>query len=230
MGEGDDDQANGGADFAALLAASEAETSQRPVAGELVRGRVIALGAGSAFVEIGGKGEAIIDVAEFRDPESGAIQLAVGDQLEATVVDDGRTSGTVVLKRTVGRGGHVPGELEQALAHGIAVEGVVTAREQGRLRHADRRRARVLPRLADRSPARRGAARTSASACASASPRSRTAGATSSCRAACLLEEEAAEQAAQTWERIQVGAVLAGPGQLGARLRRVRRPRRASKD
>lgn len=71
MGERDD-HANGGEDFAALLAASEAETSQRLVAGELIRGRVIAIGAGSAFVEIGGKGEAIIDVAEFRDPESGA--------------------------------------------------------------------------------------------------------------------------------------------------------------
>src|SRR5215470_19762493 len=117
-------------DFAALLAASEAET-QRLEVGQVVRGRVIAVGTSSAFVEIGGKGEAIIDTAEFRDPESGAIQLVVGDQIEATVVDDGRSSGSVVLKRTVGRGGHVPGELEQALAHGIAIEGLVTGENKG---------------------------------------------------------------------------------------------------
>jgi len=60
-------------DFAALLAASEAET-QRLEVGQVVRGRVIAVGTSSAFVEIGGKGEAIIDTAEFRDPESGAMQ------------------------------------------------------------------------------------------------------------------------------------------------------------
>src|SRR5262245_57651050 len=120
-------------DFAALLAASEAQESQRRqmAAGDVVRGRVIALGERNAFIEIGGKGEAIIDVAEFRDPESGALQIAVGDLIEATVVNDGRTSGTVVLKRTVGRGGHVPGELEQALAHRIAVEGVVTSETKG---------------------------------------------------------------------------------------------------
>src|SRR5262249_22549000 len=131
MGKREDDHANGSEDFAALLAASETETTRRLVAGELVRGGVIAIGGRGAFVEIGGKGEAIIDVAEFRDPESGALQLAVGDQLEATVIDDGHSSGTVVLKRTVGRGGHVPGELEQALAHGIAVEGLVTAENKG---------------------------------------------------------------------------------------------------
>src|SRR5689334_23012537 len=118
-------------DFAALLAASEAQATQRPAVGESVRGRVIALGGGSAFVEIGGKGEAVIDLAEFLEPESGESAVVVGDQIEATVVDDGRTSGTVRLKRTVGRGGHIPGELEQAHAHGIAVEGVVTTEVKG---------------------------------------------------------------------------------------------------
>lgn len=209
MGERDDDHATGGEDFAALLAASDAGTSQRLLAGELVRGRVIAIGAGSAFVEIGGKGEAIIDVAEFRDPESGAVQLTVGDQLEATVVDDGRTTGTVVLKRTVGRGGHIPGELEQALAHGIAVEGVVTGENKGGFEiqlgavrafcpgsQIDRRRgeggAYVGQRLRFRVIKIENGGRNIV-----VSRR-------------VLLEEDAAKQAAQTWERIQVGAVLHG--------------------
>ena len=54
-----------------LLAASEAQATQRLAVGESVRGRVIALGGGSAFVEIGGKGEAVIDLGEFIDPETG---------------------------------------------------------------------------------------------------------------------------------------------------------------
>jgi small subunit ribosomal protein S1 len=196
-------------DFAALLAASEAASAQRPTAGEVVRGRVIALGAGSAFVEIGGKGEAVIDLAEFRDAESGAVQLAVGDQIEATVVDDGRTSGTVVLKRTVGRGGHVPGELEQALAHGIAVEGLVTAENKGGFDvqigavHAfcpgsqiDRRRGEPAAYIGQRFRFRL--------------TKIESGGRNIVVSRRTLLEAEAAEQAARTWERIEVGAVLQG--------------------
>lgn len=196
-------------DFAALLAASDAEGSPRPAAGEVVRGRVIALGAGSAFVEIGGKGEAVIDVAEFRDPESGALQLAVGDQIEATVVDDGRTSGTIVLKRTVGRGGHVPGELEQALAHGIAVEGLVTSENKGGFdvqiggvrafcpaSQIDRRRGEAAAYIGQRLRFR--------------VIKIDAGGRNVVVSRRVLLEEEAAQQAAQTWERIQVGAVLQG--------------------
>src|SRR5215813_7814704 len=123
MAAGDDE------DFAALLAASEAPAKKREkrlTVGDLVRGRVIAVGTSTAFVAVGGKAEAAIDVTEFRDAASGEIRLAVGDEIEATVVDDGSRSGTITLKRVAGRGGHVPGELEQAYAHGIAVEGLVS--------------------------------------------------------------------------------------------------------
>jgi small subunit ribosomal protein S1 len=120
-------------DFAALLAESEAARprERRLGVGDVVRGRVIAVGAATAFVAVGGKAEAAIDTGEFRDPASGDVRLAVGDEIEATVVDDGSRSGTVVLKRVAGRGGHVPGELEQAHAHGIAVEGLVTGENKG---------------------------------------------------------------------------------------------------
>lgn len=195
-------------DFAAMLAASE-QAAPRLSAGELVRGRVVSVGATAAFVEIGGKGEAVIELAEFRDPATGEVQLAVGDQVEATVVDDGGSSGTVVLKRTVGRGGHVPGELEQALAHRIAVEGVVTAENKGGFdvqiagvrafcpgSQMDRRRVEgasyVGQRLRFLITRIEGGGRNIVV--------SRRA----------LLEEEAAQEAAQTWERIQVGAVLQG--------------------
>jgi small subunit ribosomal protein S1 len=121
-------------DFAALFAASEAKSpkaERRVRAGDNVRGKVIALGAETAFVAIGGKQEAVISLAEFRNAETGELTIAVGDQLEATVTDDGSRSGSIVLKKTFGRGGHVPGELEQALAHGIPVEGTVTGQNKG---------------------------------------------------------------------------------------------------
>src|SRR5215472_12988335 len=118
-----------GEDFAALLAASEAKrTSDRRIAaGDVVRGRVIAIGATAAFIAVGGKAEATIELGEFRNPATGEVELHEGDEIEATVVDDGTRSGSIVLKRVAGRGGHVPGELEQAFANGIPVEALVVA-------------------------------------------------------------------------------------------------------
>lgn len=120
-------------DFASLLAASErTQTRERRIAaGDVVRGRVIAVGSSTAFVAVGGKAEAAIDVGEFRDPSTGEVQLHEGDEIEATVVDDGSRSGSIILKRVAGRGGHVPGELEQAFAHGIAIEGLVSGENKG---------------------------------------------------------------------------------------------------
>lgn len=211
MGDHHDDETAGGAadDFAALLAASEANDRQRVATGEVVRGRVIALGAGTAFVEIGGKGEAVIDLTEFRDPAGGAAHIAIGDEVEATVVDDGRASGTIVLKRTVGRGGHVPGELEQAMAHGIAVEGLVTGENKGGFdvqigavrafcpaSQIDRRRGEAAAYIGQRLRFR--------------VTRIDAGGRNIVVSRRPLLEDEAAEKAAATWERIQVGAVLEG--------------------
>jgi small subunit ribosomal protein S1 len=201
--------AAGEEDFAALFAASETEPVQRPVMGQTVRGRVIAIGATSAFIEIGGKGEAIIDAGELRDPQTGEPMVAVGDQIDATVVDDGGTSGTVVLKRTVGRGGHVPGELEQAHAHGLAVEGLVSGENKGGFdvqigsvrafcpfSQMDRRRAEPATYIGQRLRFKV----TKIDAGGRNIVVSRRA----------LLDDEAAEQAASTWERIEVGAVLQG--------------------
>ncbi len=199
-----------GEDFASLLAASEAQATQRPTVGESVRGRVIALGGSSAFIEIGGKGEAVIDLAEFIDPETGAPSLAIGDQIEATVVDDGRSSGTVLLKRTVGRGGHIPGELEQAYAHGIAVEGVVAAEVKGGFQvQIGSVRAFCPGSQIDR---RRGvaAAEYIGQRLQFRVTKIEAGGRNVVVSRRALLEEEAAQQAAQTWERLQVGNILQG--------------------
>ncbi len=198
-------------DFAALFAASEVEqpAQARVKTGDVVRGRVVALGPATAFVTIGAKAEAIIDLAEFRDPTTGELGLAVGDQLTATVTDDGSRSGSIVLKRTIGRGGHVPGELEQAREHGLAVEGLVTGQNKGGFdvqvvgvrafcpaSQIDLRRADPAQYVGQRLRFRV----TQISAGGRNVVVSRRE----------LLQEEAAAQAATTWERLQVGAVVQG--------------------
>jgi small subunit ribosomal protein S1 len=205
------DDSNGGEDFAALLAQSEsAEKSHRRIrTGDLVRGRVVALGAQSAFVAIGAKAEAVIDLAEFRNDETGEVGLAVGDQIEATVTDDGSRSGSIVLKRTLGRGGHVPGELEQALEHGIAVEGVVTGQNKGGFDVQIAGQRAFCP--AGQIDLRRGdPAQYIGQRLRFRVTRIEAGGRNIVVSRRQLLEEEASAQARETWRRLEVGAVVRG--------------------
>jgi small subunit ribosomal protein S1 len=198
-------------DFAALFAASERERprDRHVAAGDVVRGRVIAVGATVAFVAVGGGVEATIELAEFRDPATGEVPLHEGDEIEATVVDDGTRSGSIVLKRVAGRGGHVPGELEQAFAHGIAIEGRVTGENKGGYDvqlgsvHAfcpgsqiDRRRIEGAQYVGQRLRFR--------------ITKLEAGGRNVVVSRRQLLEEEAAEQAAAVWAELRVGAVVAG--------------------
>lgn len=199
-------------DFAALLAESERASSgreRRLKAGEVVRGRVISVGATTAFVAVGGKAEAAIDVAEFRDQQTGAVTLKEGDEIEATVVDDGAQSGSIVLKRVAGRGGHLPGELEQAYANRIPVEGVVTGEVKGGYSvqiggvrafcpgsQIDRRRVEGRTYVGERLGFR--------------ITKLESGGRNVVVSRRQLLEEEAAAQAAETWETLREGAVITG--------------------
>ena len=67
MAESDDE------DFAALFAASEGKRprERRVAAGDVVRGRVIAVGGTEAFVAVGGKAEATIELGEVPRPRDG---------------------------------------------------------------------------------------------------------------------------------------------------------------
>jgi small subunit ribosomal protein S1 len=116
-------------DFGALLDQFEREqpASQRrklPQVGDVVRGRVVSIGSESAFVELGSKAEAMIELAQMRDAE-GVPRVAVGDTIEARVAE--MRGDTVVLRMTMGKGPEAKAELVQAHAHGIPVEGLVTA-------------------------------------------------------------------------------------------------------
>jgi small subunit ribosomal protein S1 len=123
----DDSETEPGQDeFAALFAASEKKARQFD-RGQLVEGTVVAIGPKVAFVSVGGKGEAEIDVAELKD-EHGALEVAVGDRLQAKVI---ATSGGLVLSRRGVRNAATQRELEDAYESGLAVEGRVEREVKG---------------------------------------------------------------------------------------------------
>jgi len=95
--------------------------------GQTVEGTIVSIGPKVAFVNIGGKGEAEIDVAELKDHE-GDIEVSVGDRINAMVVS---TSGGIILSRKGVRNTASQRELEDAFQAGLAVEGKVVQEVKG---------------------------------------------------------------------------------------------------
>ncbi|TLZ71314.1 MAG: S1 RNA-binding domain-containing protein [Methanobacteriota archaeon] len=89
--------------------------------GETVEGTIVALGAEVAFVDIGGKGEATIDIEELVDPDSD-VQVKVGDTVKAVVVS---TVGGLRLSHKLARGALTRQRLNDAFRAGLPVEGRV---------------------------------------------------------------------------------------------------------
>ncbi len=112
-------------DFAAMFEASvKARQFNR---GQTVEGTIVAIGPDAAFVNVGGKGEAEIDLAELKDA-NGRVEVSVGDRIEAMVVS---TSGGIVLTRRGVRNPATQRELEDAFRAGLAVEGKVEKAVKG---------------------------------------------------------------------------------------------------
>src|SRR3954451_2925575 len=104
-------------DFATMFEASV--KARRVEQGQTIEGTIVAFGAEVAFVSVGGKSEAQIELAELKDDE-GNIEVSVGDRLQAVVVS---TSGGIVLSRKGVRNAATQRELENAFRAGLAVEG-----------------------------------------------------------------------------------------------------------
>jgi small subunit ribosomal protein S1 len=113
-------------DFAAMFEASLKKARQFS-RGQQVEGTIVSIGPKIAFVNIGGKGEAEIDVAELKDDEGG-IEVSVGERINAIVMS---TSGGIVLSRKGVRNAATHRELEDAYQSGIAVEGRVVQTVKG---------------------------------------------------------------------------------------------------
>jgi len=112
-------------DFASMFEASV--KARRFERGQTVEGIVVAFGQEVAFVSIGGKSEAQIDLAELKDDE-GDIEVSIGDRIQAVVVS---TSGGITLSRKGVRNAATHRELEDAFQAGLAVEGKVESVNKG---------------------------------------------------------------------------------------------------
>ena len=108
-------------DFATLFARHQAQRALEK--GQVVRGRVIQITAEHVFVDVGGKGEAWIDRAELVDAD-GALHVAVGDEVEATVI---ATGDEIRLSHKLRQGAQAREALAMAAQTGVPVEGRVAA-------------------------------------------------------------------------------------------------------
>jgi small subunit ribosomal protein S1 len=94
----------------------------------------VAIGPDVAFLDIGGKSEATIDIAELRD-EEGDIEVEVGETIEALVVG---TDGGLKLSRKLARGAAAKEHLGEAFRAGLPVEGRSRRRSRAATRSASR--------------------------------------------------------------------------------------------
>jgi small subunit ribosomal protein S1 len=112
-------------DFAAMFEASV--KARRFDRGQTVEGTIVGFGPKEAFVDVGGKAEAVVDLAELKDAD-GDVEVSVGDRIQAIVVS---TSGGIVLSRRGVRNAATQRELEDAYRAGLAVEGKVEKAVKG---------------------------------------------------------------------------------------------------
>ncbi|MEO7193008.1 MAG: S1 RNA-binding domain-containing protein [Vicinamibacterales bacterium] len=106
-------------DFATLFEASF--QTRRFEQGQTIEGTIVAIGSDAAFVNVGGKGEATIELDELRDGD-GALEVGVGDRIQAVVMS---TTGGLTLSRKLALGAANGQQLEEAFHAGLAVEGKV---------------------------------------------------------------------------------------------------------
>src|ERR1700730_1144518 len=100
-------------DFASMFEASlQAKHVEK---GQTIEGTIVAIGPEVAFVNVGGKGEALIEIAELKN-EEGALEVAVGDRIQAMVVS---TEGGLTLSRRLARGAATRRQLEDAFHAGL---------------------------------------------------------------------------------------------------------------
>jgi small subunit ribosomal protein S1 len=112
-------------DFATMFEASV--KARRLERGQAIEGTIVGFGSDVAFVGVGGKSEAQIDLAELKD-DDGHLEVKIGDRIHAVVVS---TSGAVTLSRKGVRNAATLRELESAYEAGLAVEGKVESAIKG---------------------------------------------------------------------------------------------------
>jgi len=104
-------------------------TRRRLEVGEVIEGQVVLIGESHAFLDVGSKSEATLDLKEITD-EEGVVKLAVGDTIQAYVVS---VEPEVTLSYAMARS-HINREgLQDAYDMGIPVKGKVSGVNKGGL-------------------------------------------------------------------------------------------------
>ncbi len=115
-------------EFEALL--NESFEIDTPAEGAVVTGKVIAIEASQAIIDVGYKMEGRIDLKEFANPGE-APEIAVGDEVEVYLRNVENARGEAVLSREMARREAAWDRLEKAYAAEERVDGAIFGRVKG---------------------------------------------------------------------------------------------------
>ena len=115
-------------EFEALL--NESFEMDTPEEGSVVKGKVIAIEAGQAIIDVSYKMEGRVDIKEFADPGE-APKIAAGDVVEVFLRQVENSKGEAVISREMARREEAWDRLETAFAGEARVEGAIFGRVKG---------------------------------------------------------------------------------------------------
>ncbi len=101
--------------------------------GKIVHGTVVAIGNDEVMVDVGFKSEGVIPLSECRDPETGEVNLKVGDDVEVFVERMDEMEGVLRLSRERAAKLKIWTVIEDAFKNGTPVKGKVLERVKGGL-------------------------------------------------------------------------------------------------
>ncbi|MDX8350941.1 30S ribosomal protein S1 [Cognatiyoonia sp. IB215182] len=115
-------------EFEALL--NESFEMDTPSEGSVVKGKVIAIEAGQAIIDVGYKMEGRVELKEFANPGEDP-ELAVGDTVEVFLRQVENAKGEAVISREMARREEAWDRLEKAYADEERVDGAIFGRVKG---------------------------------------------------------------------------------------------------
>ncbi len=115
-------------EFEALL--NESFEMDTPAEGSVVKGKVIAIEAGQAIIDVGYKMEGRVELKEFAEPGE-APKVEVGDEVEVFLRQVENSRGEAVISREMARREEAWDRLEKAYADEGRVEGAIFGRVKG---------------------------------------------------------------------------------------------------
>lgn len=115
-------------EFEALL--NESFEMDTPEEGSVVKGKVIAIEAGQAIIDVGYKMEGRVELKEFANPGE-APEVSVGDEVEVYLRQVESSKGEAVISREMARREEAWDSLEKAYAGDARVNGAIFGRVKG---------------------------------------------------------------------------------------------------